>query len=80
MARAKKHPEIELPGIITKAITDYLGKPVLNRLDSASRTALMQIGLRIGQEVGQILEANGKPARKPVMRSVSRAPSSVEEA
>jgi len=58
MARKRKHPELELGPIITKAIVDYLGTPTLNRMTSEQRASLIDTGTRVAREVGLILEKN----------------------
>ena len=60
MARKRKHPELELGPIITKAIVDYLGNylgnPALNRMNSEQRASVIDIGTRVAREVELMLE------------------------
>lgn len=61
MARRKPQPELELPGIISKAIAEYLGTPQMNRMNSEQRTAIMNLAQTVGSDVGMLVEeANRK--------------------
>lgn len=54
--RAKKHPEIELPNVFIKAITDYYGIRQINKLSSEQKHSLMNIATNTAVMVNCAIE------------------------
>ena len=59
--RAKKHPEIELPNVFIKAITDYYGIRTINKLSSQQKSVMMRITTEMASSIGNLIEHGPEP-------------------